>query len=287
MGARTLQWIAVLRREGLVSGFRVIVARVLRSLARRVAGDSGDPVEARRLALARRLSSQFSSTVAYGPFVGLRLSERSSWGEPDRSSMLLGLYEQELLESLCTVPRRYTTFVDVGAADGYYGVGVLVAGLFARSHCFEVSERGREVIRETAAANGVLDRITVSGKAEHDFHESLDLVELERTVVLVDIEGGEFDLLGANALWRFRRSILFVELHEQLVSNGEDRLRRLLHEASAFFRVTTLRMGSRDLSGIPEVRALDDSDRWLLCSEGRPFLMSWIRLDPIETDAVG
>jgi len=200
--------------------------------------------------------------------------------------MLLGLYEQELLESLCSVPRRYTTFVDVGAADGYYGVGVLVAGLFVRSHCFEMSVQGREVIRETAAANGVLDRVTVSGRAEHNFYEALDAAEFDRTVVLLDIEGGEFDLLDANMLGRFHRSIIFIELHEQLVPNGEQRLQRLLHDASTFFRVTTLRTGKRDLSGFPEVQAVDDNDRWLLCSEGRPYLMSWLRLDPIETDAV-
>ena len=50
--------------------------------------------------------------------------------------------------------------------------------------------------------------------------------------------------------------------------------------AEEFFNVTELKMGSRDLSNIPELQKFSDSDRWLMCSEGRGELMSWLRLDP-------
>ena len=75
--------------------------------------------------------------------------------------MILGLYEQEVLESLTNIPKKYKTFIDLGAADGYYGIGVLVNNLFENSFCFESTERGQNVIRENAKLNGVADKILI------------------------------------------------------------------------------------------------------------------------------
>jgi len=42
-------------------------------------------------------------------------------------------------------------------------------------------------------------------------------------------------------------------------------------------------MGSRDLSTYPELQQWNDLDRWLICSEGRAQLMSWVRFDPLAS----
>ena len=36
-----------------------------------------------------------------------------------------------------------------------------------------------------------------------------------------------------------------------------------------------------DLSEFEELKEWSDTDRWLVCSEGRPKLMTWWRLDPL------
>ena len=79
--------------------------------------------------------SYSNATVAYGPFKGLKFSSDAWWGR-ERASMILGLYEQEVLESLTNIPKKYKSFIDLGAADGYYGIGVLVNNLFENSICF-------------------------------------------------------------------------------------------------------------------------------------------------------
>ena len=43
---------------------------------------------------------------------------------------------------------------------------------------------------------------------------------------------------------------------------------------------TVIKNAARDLSWIPELDAMNDSDRWLICSEGRPKLMSWLIFAP-------
>ena len=54
----------------------------------------------------------------------------------------------------------------------------------------------------------------------------------------------------------------------------------LTNNAKPFFKISTLTTASRDLSKFPELFDYEDSDRWLIASEGRPKLMSWLRLDP-------
>jgi precorrin-6B methylase 2 len=195
--------------------------------------------------------------------------------------MLLGIYEQEVLDSLTRKPATYRVFIDVGAADGYYAIGVLVCGLFDRTYCFEASESGRQIIKENAAQAGVANRLIVNSDAQHDFLDQIPSNELANAVILMDIEGGEFDLLTDENLDRLRRSILIVELHEWRLKDGSHKLQRLLDACETTHSVSRMTTTSRDLSIFPELREMSDTDRWLVCSEGREQLMTWLRLDPL------
>jgi hypothetical protein len=80
--------------------------------------------------------------------------------------MICGLYEKEVLDALSSRPETHKTLIDLGAADGYYGVGSLVNGLFDTSYCYEISEVGQKIIAANARRNGVADRVTVLGIAD-------------------------------------------------------------------------------------------------------------------------
>jgi hypothetical protein len=240
-------------------------------------------VKRRRLQLSRELDARLASTVAYGPFAGLRLSDDAWWGAADRAAMLLGLYEQEILLELSGLPDRYTTFVDIGAADGYYAVGVLVGGMFERVRCHEVSAAGRKTIHANAVRNGVADRVTIRGYAGSDFLDDFDEDDLAHSVFLFDIEGGEFDLLDADILEKLRHSIVFIELHPFHAEAGQEKVETLKSLARHYFQLSEFHTGGRDPSAFPELHGYNDSDRWLICSEGRECLMSWLRLDPLES----
>jgi len=236
-------------------------------------------IEQRRLQIASRLEREFNSTIAYGPFRGLRLRPDNWWGI-DRSGKLLGLYEHEILQSLVSIRKDYRTFVDLGAADGYYGIGVLVSNLFDHSICFEQSKKGREVIRRAAALNGVSDKIEIHGTADANFFDLMPSEARSRSVILIDIEGGEFDLLSPGVLSTLRGCIIFLELHPRSFEDGEEKLSKLRDTASEHFRITEITTGPRDPSQFRELEEFTDTDRWLVCSEGRPFLMHWWKLEP-------
>jgi hypothetical protein len=239
-----------------------------------------DAIQKRRIKISKRLDKLFNSTVQYGPFKGLKLSPKTWWGSTDRASMLLGIYEKDVLDSLMNIPKKFTTFIDLGAADGYYGVGVLVNNLFEKSICFEISEEGRQTIMKNAELNDVQNKIEIRGIAKKDFYHELSALTLSSTVLFIDIEGAEFELIDKGTFNAFTNSIIFVELHDWFFQDGKEKLQKLKNDSISTHVVTELRMGSRDLSIFPELNELHDNDRWLICSEGRGQLMTWLRFDP-------
>ena len=231
--------------------------------------------------LSQKIKNIHNNTIAYGPFKGMRFTDDSHWSEDDKGPMILGLYEQELLVELATLKSQYRHFIDLGAADGYYGVGTLVNRMFDTSTCYEMSEKGREIIKRNAGLNGVSERVVIKGEATRDFAKEWSVSDLEKSILFVDIEGGEFDLLSRDVFKQFSRSVIFVELHELFFNDGDHRLRSLMDAAHSTHTERRIRMGQRDLSVYPELARWNDTDRWLLCSENRPYLMSWARFDPI------
>lgn len=233
-----------------------------------------------RAALSRVLENQLKSTVAYGPFKGLQLKTESSWSRNMLGPMLLGLYEQEVLDYLASCATLKTYLIDIGAADGYYGVGAVASGMYKRSICFEMSVKGRELIAANAELNGVSDRVVVLGEATASLAETLDVEIRDQSVVLLDIEGAEFDLVNDSFLRAFRNAILIIEIHDGFYDDGALRYQDLKRRCEKAFAVREVRSGARDLSAIAETAVLSDDERWMLCSEGRPSLGTWLLLEP-------
>lgn len=247
-----------------------------------------DPIKRRRVELSKQLYSRFGGLVAYGPFKGLKLASQVYWGSAVHSHQLLGIYEQELLYSFLDVPKTHRTFIEIGSQDGYYAVGALLADLFDHAHCFEILKEGQQLIAENAIQNCVRDRVSIYGKADRSLPEVLKTqgVHLDKSVFLCDIEGGEFEMFDASMFERLRGSIIFIELHPFAVTRGDERVHELKIAASTQFNITELTTSARDLSVFTELDSLSDTDRWLLCSEGRPVRMTWLRLDPVSPRTV-
>lgn len=261
-------------------GLTETIFLITKALLKKVGIEIIDPVIRRQLQLSSEINILLKSTVSYGPFKGLKLSKDIWWGKTDRANMLLGLYEQEITAELMNLPSEYNIFIDIGAADGYYGLGVVVGKLFSKSHCFEINKKGQDVIANSAIENGISSHVTIHGAANSDFLDRFSDDDLSKSVLLIDIEGGEFELLNKASLRRLKNSIIFIELHNKFLKNSDAILQRLKFDSSEYFTSKEFTTTSRDLSKFPELREYCDTDRWLIASEGRPFLMSWIRFDP-------
>jgi hypothetical protein len=251
-------------------------------LANKMGLGSESIIRKRKLRISKELNDLYFGTVAYGPFKGLKLGSDSWWCGIDRASMLLGIYEKEILESLQSIPQSHKTFINLGAADGYYAIGTLFSNKFDFCYSYEEIEKGRECIFSNAITNKVAEKLKVHGIAESGFYKILQAqgVDLSKTVVLSDIEGGEFDLFDEETFKAFRGAVIFIEIHDLYFDDGAEKLEKLKADACKYFRISDLVTGARDLSIFPELRCFNDNDRWLICSEARPRLGLCLRLDP-------
>ncbi len=237
-------------------------------------------IDKKRKSLSRDLSTRMKHTIKYGPFSDMVFCSDYWWGGSDRASMLLGIYEEEVLNSIMSIPNKYNVFIDLGAADGYYSIGSLISQKFQKSYSFEISTKGREVIKKNATLNHVSNKLHIFGEATKDFYTNIPRKDLNSAVILIDIEGGEFDILDSELFGHLKKSIIFIELHDWFFKDGEKKVEKLLSDAKLFFKISRLTTTSRDLSKFPEIRDYPDSERWLIASEGRSKLMTWLRLDP-------
>jgi hypothetical protein len=230
--------------------------------------------------LSQQLSQIFNNTIAYGPFSGFKMAP-SEWSQSmDRGVMLLGIYEQEVLAVITTNAPSFDYFVNIGSADGYYALGVLKNNHFKKSYCFEILEKEREVFLNNAELNNLNNRFEMYEQATSDFHLMIPDDVKSNCIMLVDIEGFEFEIFNRESISAFRKALIVIELHEFAVEDGESKLENLLNIASEFFDLEYLTTAARDVSVFPELRRLQDNLRWLLVSEGRAQLQRWLVLKP-------
>lgn len=239
-------------------------------------------IEAVKIAQAQYYFALFDGVVAYGPFSGFRMQKTQYWSHYDATAKLFGLYEQEVAARLVSLSATHHTFIDIGAADGYFGVAAICCGHYQRSVCFELSPVGQQSIRHAAELNGVSDRVEIHGAADAaELREAIDR-HPGPAAVLIDIEGAEFDFLTDDVIESLASCHVIIELHDWLVKDGAVLREKLMARLASRFKVSIFHTGARDLSQFPELAELPDSERWLICDEGRGRAMEWLFLEPIS-----
>jgi predicted RNA methylase len=127
---------------------------------------------------------------------------------------LLGTYELELARSVqASVRTGFARVVDVGAAEGYYAVGMALAIPGVQVVAFEANPAGRELLCRMADLNGVRDRILVHGVCDVPALQRW-IDPASRTLLIMDVEGAEKKLLDPDLLPALRTVHVIVEIHD-------------------------------------------------------------------------
>ena len=219
--------------------------------------------------------------VLYGPFRGMKLDRHRWWGDLDLGSQCLGLYEREILALFGrnTSGGQRASFIDIGAADGYYTTGALFSGTFPSAVAFELDPRGQEAIKKSWSLNGSPGRLQVFGQATPESLLSLPSDILRGAFVLVDVEGAEFDILSAPVLGGLSTATIVVEIHNW-IDDFESRYSTFLEDAFAIFNIDVIAPEARNVHEYHELRDFTDDNRLLLVSERRPCQMRFLKLTP-------
>jgi hypothetical protein len=236
-------------------------------LAQRVLGPAHPPVlrrwrrlqaanRSRRLdALTRDFVAWHGLTVSGGPFAGLIYPDASATSLIPK---LLGVYERELHGALeRAVAAAPEHIVNVGAADGYYAVGLARRCPAATVVAFEADAGQRDLLARVAAANGV--DLRVEGAAQR-----LPDLPAGRVLVVMDCEGCERSLLDPGPL---AAATIIVELHDFIAPADE-----LIAGFERSHEVTVVATGAQ-----PPGRG---SRLALALSEYRPGPMRWAVMIP-------
>ena len=234
--------------------------------------------------LAQRLLNRTmaKATVLAGPFAGMKYVSSSVGSQ--LLPKVLGTYELELqpiVETFCRHPLPLV--VDVGAAEGYYAVGLAWRCPGVRCIAFEAEAEGRALLQELARLNGAEQKISIHGFCTPDALASALTVPGE-TLLIVDVEGAEKELLDPVRLPSLRECHILVELHPQFHPDIAQEIStrfasthklQLIHEQERMVHELPFGFIMRRLFG-----------RWLILatSEYRPLRMAWLWMQPNHAD---
>lgn len=238
-------------------------------------------VKLRRKRVSRQMFEKYRGVVQRGPFKGLKLDGRANISMGPMAGKLFGIYEQEVIRRI-EQHAPYGDVVNFGAADGYFSLGLVKAGLARRSLCFEMTREGRDAIQRNAENNGVADKVEIFGKAEK---QSVDVLRkanftADNALVLCDIEGGEFDIFDAGFYQALSGARIIIELHDRIQHGVPDQRARIIDCIPEQFSYQVFQTVPPDWAGVEDIEALSDNDRALAVSEGRKQIGEWLIVQP-------
>jgi hypothetical protein len=233
-----------------------------------------------RSELGKQVYSFFNGKIQDNVFKDCVLPEFSEWtGTQDLGSKLLGTYEQDILKFLNKTKGSYKYLIDIGAADGYYVVGSVFAGIVNRAYGFEINQKSRNIMIENAKINNVLNSVHIDSEATlTKINNILNEEGQNPGIFIIDIEGEEFNLLTDSFLKACKNSTLIIEIHKWADVNKK--YEDIVKYSSNFFDISYFYNRTKTIPNLPFINKMNDNFKWLLCSEGRFEQMEWLVLTP-------
>ncbi len=270
-----------LKRDGIIGFLNILIGKLGLKFRFHTALDK------RKLWLVNHLFEISKGQVISGHFKGMKLLKKSNWDKkiyeynPDLSSKIAGCYEQEVQDKIVELQKKdkKKCFINLGAGEGYFALGVLNSGLFQHSIAFEISDNSRNIMIENSKLNKLDDKLSIKYVANLSFlNDILDSEKkLDDIFILSDIEGAEFEIFNDDNLSKLKNCNLIIEFHRHPVDEKNKKFEEKLNK---YFKVSLLSMSNRSFSDIPLLKELNDDDRWLIASENRPYLMNWFVCTP-------
>ncbi len=231
-------------------------------------------------ALAPKLYPDGDIRVLHGPFEGMKYFNRTVWGPI--TAKWLGTYEAELHEVMAEIlKRQYATIVDVGAAEGYYAVGLARMFPKAKVYAFDTDPFARISLRRLTRINGIRNLCCQSTLK----HPRLNaLLAAPPSLLVCDIEGAELDLLNPNAAPSLCNADILVECHRTAQGTTAQTADEITARFSRSHFIERIGVTKRRLEWLretlPGASALSDCDLLNAACEHRGADQLWLWMAP-------
>lgn len=217
--------------------------------------------------------------VQQGPFAGMRYipGAISSVYLPK----LLGIYERELYPVIdYVIGRKFGTIIDIGAAEGYYAVGLARRLPGARIIAYEMDAEGQRMLSSMVALNNVQRQIEIRGMCEPDDLQA-DLHRTDEALVICDTEGYETRLMDPEAVPALEAAHILVESHDFIRRGITETLKERFAPTHS---VQQIWQEGRGLMDMPfrtmYTRILPNRYIHWAVKEHRPERMCWLWMQP-------
>ena len=161
--------------------------------------------------LGPQIQKKTLGTVYSGPFKGMKYLSHSYYNL--YYPKILGTYEQELNPAIeQMIAANPECIIDIGAAEGYFVVGL--ARRLSKTHfiAFEAVATERDRLAELCKMNEVSHLIEIQGKCDPELL-SAALQRYAKPYVICDVEGFEEVLLAPDKLKNCENASFLVEVH--------------------------------------------------------------------------
>ena len=268
---RILRFFSVLKKDG----FSWTIVRIFLVILKQP-----NEIQRAKNKVLNKIILEHGHQVAYGTFKGMKLSKNTYWSKNDIITHILGVYEKHVLKKIIEFSKKGNyPFIDIGAADGYFAIGMAFSEIFNKIYAFEIDERGRKSLNRNIGNNLCKDKVVVD--IEANFETLKEIVDKNKSaVILIDIEGSEFDLLDDKLLKLLSNCYIVCELHPALSTNGFEKQNKLINNVKAFFDFSIIQRESYCPNKFSELNEFTDEERLIAFGEGRENNMNWLILEP-------
>ncbi len=232
---------------------------------------------ARRRELLPYVFNQTDGRVQRGPFLGMTIVPKTSWGDGDSAAKLLGVYEDELHPAVeDAIEHDPDLILNIGCAEGYYGVGLAVRLPESHVIAVDINPQAEAAVIENMAANQIKNLKCLIGYVDHAWLEE-QCKNRQRPLLVVDCEGAELDLLDPEKITSLHKALILVECHDCMIPGITD---TLIQRFSNSHVIVGIKQRYKDPYQFEFLEELSDCDKWCLVHEGRPSTMTWLYMVP-------
>ncbi|MBW8813329.1 MAG: hypothetical protein JF588_07865 [Caulobacterales bacterium] len=222
--------------------------------------------------LARTYVAREGAKILQGPFAGMAYVDHPIEGA--LMPRLLGAYESELHPHFEAICPQVDCVIDVGCAEGYYAVGLAHRWPNLTVYAHDILESAQVACAELAARNGVSARVVVGGEMQP---EDFQAYAGRRTLVLVDAEGAEVDILQPDRAPALAYMDIIVETHDGLRTGALETVRSRF---AATHDIVRVEQQPKDLQIPWWLQELSHLDQLLAVWEWRYSPTPWLVMRP-------
>jgi len=221
--------------------------------------------------LADRILRRHGPVVQSGPFQGMITIRDAEEG--CLIPKLLGCYEEELSQTIENLLQSdYDLIIDVGCASGHWLTGLALRAPRAALIGFDADGMALTRCRKSVALNGVAGRVRLFGMCDP---AALEEVISGRTLLFMDCDGPEYDLLNPVRVLKLLQTDIVVECHDYLNPAITPALLERFANSHRIERISS-RKREPDAERYPGLRDLPEKHWAAALDERRPCVQEWL-----------